>query len=269
MPYKIGSIDARFNLSQAQALDDSETATDLWSDVEGKKLFTPSPKADLIVNFVYDQRQALDSQITQLNSALSQKNSSLQQQIADYKAQVASFERRLGAFNDKVDKYNKEGGAPEPIYNDMLKEQKALNAEGDALNAKARELNLSTNDYNAGVSELNQDVSQFNNAIAQKPEEGVYDGGNNTITIYFAGNHRELLHTLAHEFGHALGMDHVQDPLAIMYPNTTKSFSVSPGDMKQLAYACREQSLFIHLAQQFDIWLFGQIENTQKAFQKK
>ncbi len=209
MPYKIGLIDARFGLSQDEALTDAEAATDIWSTAEGKSLFAYSPKAKLTVNFIYDQRQALDSQINQLNSSLNQKNSSLQQQIVDYKAQVASFEQRLSAFNAKVEMYNKQGGAPHDVYESLIKEQKALQAEGDTLNAKARELNLSTNDYNAGVSELNQDVNQFNNALAQKPEEGLYDGGNNSITIYFASNHDELVHTLAHEFGHALGMDHV------------------------------------------------------------
>jgi len=259
VPYKIGSIDQRFGLSRDEALVDSETATDLWSTAEGKKLFVNSPKAQLTVNFVYDQRQALDSQITQLNTSLHQKSSTLQQQVASYKAQVASFEQRLNAFNEKVDGYNKQGGAPHDVYENLIKEQKALQAEGDALNVRAKELNLSTNDYNADVSALNQDVSQFNSALSQKPEEGIYDSGSNTITIYFASNHQELLHTLAHEFGHALGMNHVKDPQGIMYPNTTSSFSVSFDDNSQLAYACREQSLFIHLAQVFDLWLFGLI----------
>ena len=74
LQYKIGTIDARFGLSQDHALSDIKTATNIWSNSEGKNLFEYSPKADLTVNFIYDQRQALDTQINQLNSQVSQKN---------------------------------------------------------------------------------------------------------------------------------------------------------------------------------------------------
>lgn len=260
LPYKLGSIDQRFRLTDNEALNDINASTDLWSAQEGKQLFINSPDADLTVNFVYDQRQALDTAINQLNAKLQQNNSSLQQQVTDYQNQVDAFEQKLTSFNNTVNKYNREGGAPPSVYNDLVRQQNELNAQGDALNARARQLNLSTNNYNEGVSVLNQDVNRFNDAIAQKPEEGVYDSGLNTITIYFAGNRQELLHTLAHEFGHSLGMVHVNNQNAIMYPFTTKSITVTPDDIQQLNFVCREQSVFVHFAYQFEYWLGKQIQ---------
>src|SRR5258706_1389063 len=67
--YKIGMIDPRFGLSSAEVFADSEQATNIWSSVQGKQLFTYSPNAHLTVNFVYDQRQALNSQIQQLDTS--------------------------------------------------------------------------------------------------------------------------------------------------------------------------------------------------------
>jgi hypothetical protein len=261
LSYKIGSIDPRFGISQSDVSEDSREATELWSSAEGKNLFTQTAAAKLTVNFVYDERQALDTQIDQLNNKLKENNASLQQQIDDFKTQAASFQQRLDAFNKKVDEYNAQGGAPQDVYPTLVQEQNQLKAEGDRLNARAKELNLSTHDFNTSVSTLNQDINQFNSALAKKPEEGLYNGGDNTITIYFASNRQELLHTLTHEFGHALGMDHVTDPEAIMYPFTTKSLTVTDDDKKQLAYVCREQSSIMHYAQQFDLWLIDQLKS--------
>lgn len=261
LSYSIGSVDPKFGLSQSEVLNDIATATSIWSSAEGKNLFTYSPNASLKVSFVYDQRQALDSQITQLNSQLDQNGKSLQQQVADYKSQVAAFKQQLQAFKDKVNSYNRQGGAPPDVYNQLIQQQKDLQAEADQLNERARELNLSTQNYNSDVATLNQDVDSFNSAIAQKPEEGLYDGGNDTITIYFASDRQELLHTLAHEFGHSLGMDHVKDPEAIMYPYTTKTFSVTSDDMQQLTYACREQSAPLHWMQEFDLWIVTEAQH--------
>ena len=260
LPYKLGSIDQRFGLTTADVENDITQATDIWNKEEGKQLFTDSQNAQLTINFVYDQRQALDTAINQLNSKLKQNSDTLQQQVEEYKSQVISFKQRLADFENTVNKYNQEGGAPPDVYDQLIKQQNELKAEGEQLNARARQLNLSTDDYNSNVSVLNQDISQFNTALSQKPEEGLYDGNNNTITIYFANNQDELIHTLAHELGHSLGMVHVNDKTAIMYPYTTNSLTVSPDDRLQLDYVCREQSAIIHWAQVFDYWLYNQIQ---------
>ncbi len=268
LPYSIGSLDARFGLSRDGALEDSMAASGIWSNAEGKNLFTYAPGTKLTVNFVYDQRQALDTAINQLNSHLMQNSTALNQQIADYEAQVVSFQKRFDAFNTTVDNYNREGGAPPKVYDDLIRQQKELNTEEAALNERAKQLNLSEIDYNAGVSVLNKDINQFHNALLQKPEEGVYNGENNTITIYFADNRKELVHTLAHEFGHALGMEHVRDKDAIMYPFTTDTMQPTPDDMAELAYVCREQSLIIHRLQEFAVWLATEIRNIRQNFAK-
>jgi peptidoglycan hydrolase CwlO-like protein len=263
--YRLGLIDSRFNLSREEAMDTTRQATAIWSSTEGRELFAYSEKASLTINFVYDRRQELDSKISQLDEDLRQKNTTLQKQISDYEAKAADFEKRFNQFNAKVDKYNREGGAPPDIYDQLIKEQNELDAEGDALNARAKELNLSTSNYNAGVSELNQNVNQFNTAIVEKPEEGLFDGESNTITIYFVNDRNELIHTLTHEFGHALGMDHVNDPQAIMYPSTTDFLAVTKADNELLSFACREKPMGVHLLEVFRFWLGTTVKNIQSA----
>lgn len=255
IPYKIGSIDPKFGLSKSEVESDVETATNIWSSVENKKLFMYSPTAKLTVNFVYDTRAELDTQINQLHDQLDQKGVTLSQQVKAYKSDVTQFQQKLAVFNATVEAYNKAGGAPPDVYQSLQATLKEIRSEGDALNQRARELNLSTEEYNVGVSNLNDEATQFNNEIALKPEEGLYNGAENTITLYFANNHDELIHTLTHEFGHALGMDHVKNPEAIMYPYTTKYLAPTPEDIGQLAFACKTLPLPIFWARIFDTWL--------------
>ncbi len=244
--YKLGTIDPKFGLDNKKVTADISDAIAIWSNDYGKPLFIATSSAKLTINFVYDQRSALNAQINQLQNQLDKKSTTLVQQIDAYKADVAAFEQKLANFNNRVNQVNQSGGATPDVYASLIAEQKALKTEGDSLNARAQEYNLSAHNYDNQVRNLNQDVSQFNQAITQKPEEGLYDGKDNTISIYFVNNHQELVHTLAHEFGHALGMQHVPDPRSIMNAYTNNFITITPQDQDQLDYVCRQQ-LFINL----------------------
>lgn len=254
-PFKLGVLDQRFGLSEATALADINTATEIWSKNYGKSLFANTPSAALTVNFVYDQRSALSTQIEQQQNQLGQSNTTIQKQINSYEADVAVFEQKLANFNTQVDQINKSGGASPEEYQTLISQQNELKDEGSALNVRAQQLNLATRNYNSKVKGLNQNVTQFNEAIAQKPEEGLYEENNQTITIYFVRDHQELIHTLAHEFGHALGMGHTDSSKSIMYPYSTSSVSVTSQDKQQLDYACREKLLPILWLQESAKWV--------------
>lgn len=253
--YKVGIVDERFGLSQADVATSIEHATSLWSQAEGKTLFTNDPKALLTINFVYDQRQALTSQIQTMQQSLDAKNSNLQAQIQSYYNDVNTFKQKLHDFNVEVDGWNTKGGAPPDIYATLTQKQKDLQGIGEQLNNRAKQLNLSTTAYNTDVNVLNQDVQQFNRVLAQKPEEGLYNPEDNTITMYFASDRNELVHTLAHEFGHALEINHVEDPSAIMYAYTTKKISLAQEDILQLQYVCRPQYVFVLWAKDASLWI--------------
>lgn len=267
-PYKIGIIDPRFNLSEEQALGHAVEAANIWSNDKGSLLFKFSSKADLTINFVYDERAALDIQIDELNKKLKDSNQALNQQKTIYEADVKAFEEKLKIFEETVDRYNKQGGAPKEVYDSLIQQQKDLQAEGDALNKRARELNLSTKNYNGDVSTLNKDINEFNSALDEKPEEGVYNSEDNTITLYFANDHDELIHTLAHEFGHSLGIEHVNDKEAIMYPYTTDALVLAEADRQELVHICREQPAILHAIEEFEWWLIKTIQNFQLSLQR-
>lgn len=259
IPYTIGTIDDRFGLSRADVENDINESITLWGQVYGKTLFVYDPKAELTVNFSFDKRQELTSQIQKMQGALDEKSTTLQTQIQSYHQTTATFKEKLNKFNTEVDEWNKKGGAPQDVYNRLTSQQEELKKEGDSLNSLARQLNLSTSQYNTDVGVLNTDVRQFNAELAKKPEEGLYSPSENTITLYFATDKNELIHTLAHEFGHALGLGHIDDADAIMYPYTTNKTSLSPQDVTELQYVCRQQSVFVLWGKKWSVWLSKQL----------
>lgn len=243
LKYKIGSIDSKFNLSQDKLIADLDQAAQIWNQTEGKKLFQFDPQAQLEVDMIYDDRQALKTQINQLEGNLKQTDNSLQPNITEYDQLAADFKQRLQDLNNQIAEINKHGGATQDEYNQIISKQNDLKSLADKLNQMGSDLNKSTNLYNQEVSQLNQSVGNFNQALNLRPEEGSYKPAENKIEIYFYITNYELIHTLAHELGHALGLNHNTNQKSIMYPKSTQQITASQDDLNDLAAICQKKSI--------------------------
>lgn len=249
--FKIGKIDNRFNLTESQYISHINDATSIWSTAAGKQLFVYDPEGELTISLEYDERQSLNSQINELDTKLDEQNKELEPKIDAYEQRVANFKQKAAALNREIDDWNSKGGAPMEVYDGLVARQQALQQESRQLQAQAAELGQSTQEYNAEVRELSDTVDTYNEALRFKPEEGIYiqDQEGKRIIIYFYNTHEELVHTLAHELGHALGMDHIPNPKAIMFSRTNNAIIPTSEDLAALSEVCTRRSV-IELAKE-------------------
>lgn len=248
--YRIDTVDPKFNLSKdeftvyvMEAEKAWEKSVDLGKFTKNRELFEFNSAGELSINLIFDERQSLTNEIRDLEGKVDADKSGLSTKISEYEKLSQQFKRKLSDFEAEVKDWNSKGGAPEDIYNKLNARQDELQKEGDSLNEIAKNLNLSTKTYNAQINQLNQTIKNFNEDLLEKPEEGIFKGPENRIEIFFNNGKNELVHTLEHELGHALGLEHISNPKAIMYYKTNQVIKPSLLDIEALEAVCRRHDL--------------------------
>ncbi len=241
--YRVDTVDPKFNLSRDEFMTDINQGVQIWNSAKDKNLFVYDPKGDLSINLVYDERQSLTSQISQLEDKVKSDRQALNPQVSEYKRLSADFKQKLDDLNNQIEYWNSQGGAPPDEYQKLIKQQQDLQVEASTLNEMARSLDISADNYNTQVGALNKTINTFNSVLEERPEEGVFKGSENRIEIYFNISKSELIHTIAHELGHALGIRHVNNPAAIMYPKTSQKILLTDDDIAGLEDVCKRYSI--------------------------
>lgn len=260
--YRVGAVDERFALGQSEIRNVLSDAESIWEDATGRNLFSYDETADVTVNFVFDERQqatdaeevarlSLDDQqemSADIRAQYERMIAEYERVKASYQGRVRTYEERLAIHNEEVGTWNAQGGAPPDIFARLQREEKELSSESQNLNDIARQLNRLVASINALGERGNQAVAAYNEKVAwynrlfgteREFTQGEYTG--NAINIYQFESIDELRRVLAHEFGHALSLEHVEGESSVMHYLMEGKYAdtmLSSADLAEYARVC-------------------------------
>ncbi len=261
MGYKIGKFDSQFNLSREKFFQITRDAVAVWEEAAGTSLFTNDPdNGTLTLNLIYDERQATTVSLGYLALEIENTKQAAENTRLAYEKEKVSyineseifnkgameFQQRYSDYNEKVKVYNDKGGATKEEYDVMMLELEALKKEAEVFEAKRVILNGEMESINAKVKRYNELIEYVNGLIRKSNSigsrtftEGRFVPSINTIDIFQYSDEIKLRRVLIHEFGHALGIGHVENVQSIMYSfNSGTSTSLSEEDKHALRESC-------------------------------
>ncbi len=241
LTYAVVEVDERFKLNQADVETAVSEATAIWENSLNQDIFRPTvdtTTADLLISFIFDERQerttaevrererlaAVEALSGEVQATYERLAADIGEREAAYERDAAAYDRALARYNSIVAEYNTEGGAPPEVFDELALEAERLNQEAERLSAELVGINDGIDDLNqlaaegsVLVSRFNERVDDFNATFADGREFTQGDYRNGEINIYSFTDFEELNVVLVHELGHALGIDHVPDPVAYMH----------------------------------------------------
>ena len=241
LTYRLGDIDSRFGITQKEVVEIMDEVEQLWESAIDKDLINLSQDGQIALNLIYSEEQQLtdaERQFSDRINAKEQRASVVEREykrLSDrYKKAEEDVQQTLNEYNSKIEAYNQlakkwDGKeATSQIVARFKTLEREINTLEASLKRKKQSLESLRERTNAKTKQLNTLIKQHNNLIAEyngrfsKPrkfDQGrfVKQGENQEINIYQFGNRAQLKTVLAHEVGHALGLDHVNNPKSLMY----------------------------------------------------
>jgi len=238
LTYAIGEVDPKFGITRERVMTLAEEARKIWEEGAGRQVLLYDEESSFKVNLIFDWRQEKLIAARQARAGLDEHGRSFDQLQDDYNRKSASLETarfaldestkgyqaRLSEYNTRVARWNEGGERTEAEQRtlqskktELETEQADLERRREQLNQQGEELNKLADTLNELAKKFNLEVENFNGTFIRSRdfEKGVFDGS--SINIYEFEKEEDLKVTLIHEFGHALGLEHTENPASIMH----------------------------------------------------
>jgi Matrixin len=259
--YRVGNLDSRFPISAEEIRAVAAKAEETWESASGRDLFVYDEDSEFTINLIYDERQqrtvteeewrirldVMQKEHQALIARIEALGVRYQSDVASYDNKREDYEAKLAAYNAQVEKYNQVGGAPPEVFASLQKEAESLNKIQKDMLALEKKLNQQIDDVNKLGEEGNAKIAIYNAEVVEYNEvfgaletftQGDYE--RERINIYKFSDVEELTRVIIHEFGHALGVGHVEGEESVMYYLMTEQSSpvLSAEDISAFTAIC-------------------------------
>lgn len=259
----LDEVDPRFGFQRATALQALKEAVGLWQAAGEAEMFVWSdhPQA-MAISLEFDQRQhnvnqqrslkgGIDRDRSQLRFhevTLKQWSERIEAARRDHDRHSEAFERRARTQQAEVAAWNNANpqARTELRRQALERESLAVRVMQAAVQRGLAELNADIAAYNRRAREQQQQAEQYRGRVAQyntfsspQPiESGRYSydrEAGRRIAVFRAGDYNDLVWIFAHELGHALGLDHLNQPGAVMNELLHDGNDVQRGPVRPVA----------------------------------
>lgn len=250
--WRLGALDPAFNLSESQAIALISTAAEMWNTTTGKSLLHHDPAQGFVIDFKFDARQQqllkqrlLQRNLARYDDAIQPGLESLPEKFAELDAKIAEFNQQKAQLQQQISQFQPNAHNAEAQRRQLEQQQQSLIREADWLEQQRLQL-MRDQDY------LNETIRQRNELVqtADKPSTAAsFEVGLMTIkqqqrhmTIFAFSSETDLVATIAHEFGHAFGIDHTPEPDSIMFHQlNAQQQQLTATDLRAWQHTCQTQ----------------------------
>lgn len=242
LTFRVGDVDDRFSISKEELIDVIGHVTEIWSEVVGVPAAVYAEDGEVSVNLVYDEQQQLTDKEKEFSNRINQREDYVNEmdrnyknfleqyndRVSAYQGESHRLQRRIDELNQWVNERNREGGFNEAQLDEFEKRRDEIDRESIKLNNEAAHLSGMADEVNEKLRQLNREINRKNELIkeynsrfsgSRRFTQGTFEwqGNRKWINIYQFANRSELELVVAHEMGHAFGLDHVDNPKSVMY----------------------------------------------------
>lgn len=267
LTYRTGRLDPEFGLTHYEFQQSLLKAEKMWEHSVGRDLFKLTDRGSIIINLIYTDAQARvdltrenNKKVSYLNSeimTLNEQNRSYEKNVDEYHRLLDDYNGRLEDFNEDVRQWNSGNKTSRQFLATLKIREGKLDRFREDLGSMRGKLDrqrsvimTSKNYLDKRRGEIGSEMkhSLFGDKnLFEKAGEFRSTGSSRMINIFTVHDERQLITVLAHELGHALGLNHTSVPASIMYEAQTENnyhlSSVTAVDVNEFNEVCNKTHL--------------------------